>query len=92
LSQTEWAELLGVTERTVRRWETRDLQPHRYHMEHVRELLRRPVLRRRVYMAEDAELLLIACNVVDPIEDSVADYRVLRNFLREIGVLKPVAA
>ena len=86
-TQEDWARELGVTHSTVYRWEHGLRAPTQTDTRLVREVLRRPLLRRRVYLNEQAEALLIMGGLVEPIEDCVRTYRELRSFLREIKVL-----
>lgn len=86
-TQEDWARELGVTHSTVYRWEHWVRTPTETDRRLVREVLRRPLLRRRVYLNEQAEAMLIMGGLVEPIEDCVRTYRELRSFLREIRVL-----
>jgi len=87
-TQDDWARLLHVRPATVWRWEHGQRRLTDREKAMVRMILATPMLRRRVYMQEDDEALLILGGLVEPIEASLATYRQLRAFLREIKVLK----
>lgn len=87
-TQEDWAKELGVRQSTVYRWERGKVIPRESERLLVRELLKRPMLRRRVFLHQESDQLLVLYGMVEPIEDCVSTYKQWRAFLREIGVLK----
>lgn len=87
LDQQAWATMLHVSVETVSLWERGLRVPSDSHLQLVREVLKGPVLRRRIYFAETAEHALIEAGLVEPLEAAVRQYQGLREFLRETGVL-----
>jgi transcriptional regulator with XRE-family HTH domain len=87
LSQAQFAQQLGVSDSCVRRWEVHEVSPPRLAVIHTRELLKRPLYRRRVYLWDDAELFLRLGGFVEPIDTTLAHYLELRRFVRELGMI-----
>jgi transcriptional regulator with XRE-family HTH domain len=96
LTQEDWAHVLGHTRVTIWRWEHGVSGPSPTDLALVRELLKRPVLRRRIYLDEKLDLLLQFGELVEPIESSLTTYQQWRKFMRELGLVgttqKPAVA
>jgi DNA-binding transcriptional regulator YiaG len=89
LSQVEWAQLLHKRDGTIWRWENGRCEPSESMRAFIRELLRRPSLRRRVHLDQVAEAQLVAGGFVESLAASKTTYRELRALLLETGLLKP---
>ena len=90
LSQESWGAMLGVTERSVRHWETGKRSPDRQLLLHVRELLKRPEFRRRLHQQEQIERYLIAAKVLDEPTALVESFREMHDVLVGMRVIRPL--
>ena len=72
MSQGDLAHAMGVGWVTVRRWESGAV-PQK-DLNHLRELLRRPMLRLRLWRSPDAETLAIAAGLAEPMRDYARSY------------------
>lgn len=74
LSRAGWASALGVAEMTVRRWEKSERDIQSGTLAHIRETLRQPLLRARLWRSEDIDRLAVEAGLVDPMPAYVERY------------------